>query len=107
MTIPLNRLSACNNITPTKSEIPCHINSSESANKQCCDSHDNDNNTNHCNGSCNNNCHCPASVNISIPINNFTIPLNSVVIYTKETNWAYLNNMPEPVYLPIWQPPKI
>ncbi len=74
--------------------------------KSCCDTQDNDSD-NDCNGTCNNsNCHCPISVSLSLPTN--TISLHSIpLILVEITNWAFIQNAPKPVYLSIWQPPKI
>ncbi len=101
-------MMACGNslIKTNTEQTTCNHKDTQSEKKSCCDSKTSDK-ENHCNGSCQDtNCHCPVSVNIPIPVNTFSIHFIPLLIVEK-TNWAYIQNAPKPIYLSIWQPPKI
>ena len=108
--LPTSNALACGNSDTQKedTEMSCckSHNDHDSEKKSCYDSSDEDGD-NDCNGNCNDkNCHCPTSVNIPIPASSFSIQSTPLVVVEK-TNWAFIQNAPKPVYLPIWQPPKI
>lgn len=106
--LPTSNALACGN-SSTKANTEkscCKNNDKHTEKKSCCDSKTGDK-ENHCNGGCKNtNCHCPVSVNIPILASNFSIQSTPLVIVEK-INWAFIQNAPKPVYLSIWQPPKI
>ncbi len=108
--LPTNNTFACGNTTPkADTEMSCSksLNDHDSEKKSCCNSNDEDSENNDCVGNCNNNsCHCPT--NIHIPV--FTIFVNidlKPLISTEVKGWAYIQSIPQSVYLSIWQPPKI
>ena len=106
--LPTSNLLACGN-SSKKADIEqtsCNHRNNKTEKKSCCDSKTDDK-ENDCNGGCKNTtCHCPISVNIPIPASSFSIQSSPLVLVEK-TNWAFIQNAPKPVYLSIWQPPKI
>lgn len=105
--IPTSNAFACGNSTKKADteQTSCEHKNQDTEKKSCCDSESEDEKG--CNGSCNNsNCHCPVSVNIPFPVKNFEVTSTSNLKLIK-LNWTYVQNAPKPVYLSIWQPPKI
>ncbi|WP_157365013.1 hypothetical protein [Arenibacter algicola] len=77
-----------------------------SEDKSCCDSVT-DKEDEGCNGNCSNNlCHCPVVVNTLLYLNGFEVKLSNINTEL-ENDWAYIQQIPKLVYLPIWQRPKI
>jgi hypothetical protein len=76
---------------------------SDKETKSCCSRHT----ENDCKGGCNNtDCNCPVVVNLPMLVGDFAVRLTPNFKLIK-LNWAYVQNAPKPVYLSIWQPPKI
>lgn len=76
--------------------------------KACCNADENQNSDkNGCEGNCNHStCHCPVSVNVTLLVYRFEFSIKKNYIL-KEYEWAYIHQIPNSVYLTIWQPPKI
>jgi len=91
----------------SKSEnIDAFADDHHSEEKLCCNS-DADNEDEGCNGTCNHNwCHCPVVVNTLVYLNGFKMKLSNIDIEL-ENDWAFIQQIPKLVYLPIWQRPKI
>ena len=109
LTLPMSNVFACGKTSKkaTIEQSVCEPTNSNQAtkNKSCCDSDGNDDNG--CNGGCKNpNCHCPVTVNFAIPSNNLVVNLTSNLRLFR-INWTYVQNALKPIYLSIWQPPKI
>jgi len=107
LVIPTSNAFACENSTKKADteQNSCEHNNQNTQKKSCCDSDSKDGND--CDGGCNNtDCNCPVSVNIPIPVNNLVINLTPDLRLVK-IDWTYVQNAPKPVYLSIWQPPKI
>ena len=107
LVIPTSEAFACGSSSKKAEteQTSCEHSENETEKKSCCDSDSEDDNG--CNGGCNNsNCHCPVTINIPIPSNILVYNLTPNLSLIK-LNWSYVQNAPKPVYLSIWQPPKI
>ena len=77
-----------------------------SEDKSCCDS-ESDREDEGCSGSCSHIlCHCPVVVNTPVYLNGFEVKFSNITTEL-ENDWAYIQQIPKLVYLPIWQRPKI
>ena len=77
-----------------------------SEDKSCCDS-ESDKEDEGCSGSCSHIlCHCPVVVNTPVYLNGFEVKFSNINTEL-ENDWAYIQQIPKLVYLPIWQRPKI
>ncbi len=79
--------------------------------KNCNDNKENQDDKNGCDGDCGKKgCHCPqqTSYNTSMisPIIELKFPKHNYS-YKSQTNWYYLEKIPNSVYLSVWLPPKI
>tara|TARA_R110001592_G_scaffold62406_4_gene191028 strand:- start:4727 stop:5080 length:354 start_codon:yes stop_codon:yes gene_type:complete len=79
----------------------CSKEDTHSEKKSCCEKDDND-----CSGACDNTfCHCPSAVNIPVFTNDLQLSNTKNCMFSVN-DWAYVQHIPNAVYLSIWQPPK-
>jgi hypothetical protein len=97
---------ACGN-TSEQTTIDC-----KKSHKSCCYNHSDTENVSDedCGGDCggnsgNSSCHCTNSVNVLF-LNLVTFKI-SHYCNTAQKLWHYNQNLPRPIYLTIWTPPKI
>lgn len=107
LVIPTSAVFACGNTSDKEKteKISCLKEDNHPEKKSCCDKGEKDDDG--CGGACDNtSCHCPSVLNISVSFNDFELS-NSNNFKLLVNEWAYVQNKPKAVYLPIWQPPKI
>lgn len=82
----------------------------EACPKPCCSEGQNESDKNDCGGKCGNtSTHCSSiSINIVALPNSNSICIKELIEYTFENPiYGYLESIPQPIAMPIWQPPKL